>query len=45
MTGRAARLKDSSAILRSRRASEDEHQPENTCKGGDQDSHLTSVEV
>ena len=45
MTGCAVRLKDGGAVLRSRRAGENEHQPEDTCEDGDQDVHLMSVEV
>ena len=46
MTARAARLKgDSGAVLRSRCASENEHQPEDTCEDGCEDWHFTLIEV
>jgi hypothetical protein len=45
MTGRAARLKHGGAVLRIRRAGENEHQPENMCEDSDQGSHLSSVEA
>jgi hypothetical protein len=45
MTIRAVRLKDGGTILRTRRAGEYEHQPEDTYEDSDQDWHRIAVEV